>query len=266
VSVHYYGEPAAAAGLLAAAKLAAARPVIVGEAGRSTVDGAGADEAQARFFRQMALITQALALPPAAPWTLTDFSNSGVPAGSRKAERYYGLRRTDGSWKPAAAVVRSAFAGHVGADIDAGFEREVNGGAVLGSWSAFDATDGLAQVRRDLVRHGHAAACFSATRARPGLRPSITQSFPVLSPHQVTTAEAWVTRRAGKGTERIALAYYDSAGRYLSQVESRSAVRQIGWELLSVRAVAPQDATLVQLHLKAGAESGRACYDDIVVR
>jgi hypothetical protein len=154
----------------------------------------------------------------------------------------------------------------VGADIDGGFEREVNGVSVLGSWSAFDATDGLAQVRRDLVRHGHAAACFSATKARPGLRPSITQSFPVLTPHQVTTAQAWVTRRAGKGTERIALAYFDSSGRYLSQVESRSATGQIGWELLSVRAVAPQDATLVQLHLKAGAESGRACYDDVVVR
>jgi hypothetical protein len=266
VSAHYYGDPAYAAAFLRAAKVTAGRPLLVGEAGRSTVNGAGSLESQAGFFRTMGSVTRSLGLPPAAPWTLNDFTANGVPTGTRAAERYFGLRRTDGSWKPAATVVRAVFSGTASTDIDGGFEREQNGASVLGAWTVFDAADGVGVVSRTTHRTGTASICFSATRSSPGRVPSVLQAFPVLESAQVTTAAAWVMRRAGTGADRISLAYFDAAGRYLRQVESAPAHLQGGWEQLTVHASAPAGAAAVQVHLKAGNETGRACYDDVVVR
>lgn len=110
LDVHYYGDPTRAGGLLhAAVALAAGRSVIVGETGVSTAQVSEA--AQAHFFATMAAAAAAAGIPPPAPWVLSDFTSRAIPAGGNRAISQYrfGLRRLDGTWKPAAAVVRSAF-------------------------------------------------------------------------------------------------------------------------------------------------------------
>lgn len=265
--VHYYGDPAGAATTIRAAQAAAGgRPVVVGEAGLSTTDGAAGEEAQARFYRVLERTTSALGLPPAAPWIFSDFTSTAIPHTASAAEYHYGLRRLDGTWKPAAAVVKAAFAGQASNDWDGGFEREVNnGGARTGSWSPFDAADGVGVVSTDVVRSGLASLCFSGTTSRPGAVPASLQSFPVLTAGQVFSVSTYVDRFAPTGGERVSLAWFDSSGHYLSQVESPWANTAGTWQLLQVSAAAPSAAAAVQVNLKASNEAGRACFDDTTI-
>lgn len=265
IDVHYYGDPSMSAVTLSAAKAAAAgRPVIVGEAGRTSL-GSGGEEAQAQFFRVLGLVTHTLQLPPPAPWTLSDFTASGPPHSMNPTEYHYGLRRTNGTWKPVASVVRALFAGQVPVNSDGSFEREHNGAPVLGSWTRFDTADGAAVVEHTVTRTGTSAVCFSGTRGGDAAVPSVMQSFPVLSPGRWFTASAWVRRLNGAGSERIALAWFDRNGRYLGQSQSPRATTQGRWQRLTVTAPAAVGAVRVAVHLKAARESGRACYDDATI-
>lgn len=266
VDVHYYGDAAGAANTLQAAIAhAQGLPVIVGEAGLSTVDGAAGEEAQARFYRMLARITQSLGIPPAAPWILSDFTSDAIPYAAAPTEYHYGLRRLDGTWKPASDVVRDAFAGWVDSDWDGSFEREVNGGTRLGSWTAFDATDGLGFVTSLIARSGQRSMCFNHTGGSSAAVPSVEQAFPVMTSGQTVTASGYVFRYQATGLERISLAWFDASGHYLGQNESPYTTLTNAWVPLSVSASAPAGATTVQVHLKAAYESGYGCFDDIAV-
>ena len=262
--VHYYGDASGAADAIRTAQSnASGRPVILGETGLSTIDGAAGEEAQARFYRVIARTTAAFGLPPAAPWILSDFTATAIPNNPGATEYHYGLRRLDGTWKPAAAVVRAAFNGQVDNDLDGGFDREVNmAGGRLGAWTPFDAADGLGAVASDLVRTGTQSMCFAATVSRPGAVPAVLQKLPVLSAGRTFSVSTYVDRVAPTGAERIALAWFDNAGHYLGQNESGYANTAGTWQLLQVTAAAPAGATTVQVNLKAANEAGRACFDD----
>ena len=267
VDVHYYGDASGAADAIRTAQsVAGGRPVIVGEAGLSTTDGAAGEEAQARFYRVVGRTTAALGIPPAAPWTLTDFTATGIPNNPDAREYHFGLRRLDGSWKPAAAVVKESFAGIVDNDLDGGFERESNnGGARLGAWTPYDTADGTGQVAGDLVRTGSQALCFAATGGHSTAVPSVMQSLPVLSAGERFTVTTYVDRAAPTGSERIALAWFTTTGQFLGQVESAVATASGTWQSLTVGGAAPVGAGVVQVHLKAAYETGRACYDDTTI-
>ncbi len=115
---HYYGPPGAAYSVLSRIKaLAAPRPLFVGETGYSTDgtpgDQAARDQAQAAYYRAVFTAAAELGLPVPAPWTLNDFSPGGIPPESPAADKPtsygYGLFHLNGTPKPAAAVVRTAF-------------------------------------------------------------------------------------------------------------------------------------------------------------
>lgn len=270
IDVHYYGDAAGAAGVVRAAQsVAAGRPVIVGEAGSSTPDGAAGEEAQARFYRVLERTTAALGIPPAAPWTYTDFTATGIPNSPGVNEYHFGLRRVDGTWKPAAAVVKESFAGVVDSalswDLDGGFERETNGGTRLGSWTSYDSADGAGQVASDLVRSGLQALCFSGTSGHASAVPSVMQRLPVLAAGERFTVSTHVDRLLPTGVERVALAWFASGGQYLGQVESAGATASGTWQQLTVTGSAPAGASTVEVHLKAAYETGRACYDDTTI-
>ncbi len=267
VDVHYYGDASGAADVIRAAQsVAGSRPVLVGEAGLSTPDGAAGEEAQARFYRLIERTTVALGVPPAAPWTYTDFTATGIPNNPDPTEYHFGLRRVDGTWKPAAAVVKESFGGVVDNDLDGGFERETNnGGARLGDWTPYDAADGLGQVAGDLVRTGVQSVCFSATSGHSAAVPSVMQKLPVLTGGERFTVTTYVDRLLPTGSERVALAWFSSTGVYLGQVESAVATGSNTWQQLTVSGAAPVGAGTVQVHLKAAYESGRACYDDTTI-
>jgi hypothetical protein len=181
------------------------------------------------------------------------------------AELHFGLRRLGGHWKPARAVVRDVFAGRPGDRTDGGFEREHNGADVLGSWTAYDPSDGMASVVTAPVRHGSKSVCFSDTGGGPLAAPSVMQAFPVLRAGEAFAVSAYAYRRSATGFERIALSWFADDGRFLAQAESRPAVMQDAWERLSVSAAAPPGASYVQVHLKSSAEKGTACFDDVSV-
>jgi len=118
---HYYGPAEDAYSLLSRIKtLAAPRPLLVGETGYSTDgtpgDQAAQEQAQAAYYRAVFTAAAALRLPPAAPWTLNDFSPGAIPpsggTADEPAQYGFGLFKLNGTAKPAAAVVRSAFSGN----------------------------------------------------------------------------------------------------------------------------------------------------------
>ena len=120
--LHYYGTPGDARATFAAAR-AAVRPdlLYIGEFGFSTWPGIAAkvpglsssqgevDAYQAYYYASIEAATRALGLPPAAPWTLNDFSSANTPPQPSPAEYFYGLYRLNGSAKPAAAVISQFF-------------------------------------------------------------------------------------------------------------------------------------------------------------
>ena len=117
---HYYGPPGDAYSVLSwIKKLAAPRPLFVGETGRSTDgtpgDQAAQEQAQAAYYRAVFTAAAALGLPTPAPWILNDYSPGAIPPESGVANdpvQYgFGLFQANGTPKPAAAVVRRAFSG-----------------------------------------------------------------------------------------------------------------------------------------------------------
>jgi hypothetical protein len=117
---HYYGPPQDAYSVLSRIKaLAAPRPLFIGETGYTTVgtagDQAARNQAQAAYYRAVFTATAALGLPDPAPWTLNDFSPGAIPPDSPAADKPasygYGLFWLNGTPKPAAVVVRTAFSG-----------------------------------------------------------------------------------------------------------------------------------------------------------
>jgi endo-1,4-beta-mannosidase len=115
---HYYGPAGDASAVLSRIKaIAAPRPLFVGETGYSTDgtpgDQAAREQAQAVYYRAVFTAAAALRLPAPAPWILNDFFPGAIPPQSpavhEPAQYGYGLFRLNGTPKPAAAIVRSAF-------------------------------------------------------------------------------------------------------------------------------------------------------------
>jgi hypothetical protein len=115
---HFYGPLQHARSIFAAVKhIAAGRPIIIGETGYSTAvsntsqpgvtPSVSAHEAfQSHFYSVVERTARRADLPPAAPWILSDFP----PAPTiNSVEQHFGLYRLNGTAKPAAATVRSAF-------------------------------------------------------------------------------------------------------------------------------------------------------------
>ncbi len=72
------------------------------------------DQAQAAYYQAVFTAAAALGLPTPVPWILDDFSPGAIPPGPMAddpAQYDFGLFHLDGTPKPAAAVVRTAFSG-----------------------------------------------------------------------------------------------------------------------------------------------------------
>jgi cellulase (glycosyl hydrolase family 5) len=117
--LHFYGTPPFMLSTFQSAKrMAHGQPLLIGETGYSTAAGSGGllgsqatvadrDQDQATYFADVEQAAHEAGLPPAAPWVLDDFAPApGLSASAAS----FGLYSLDGSAKPAAAVVKSAFA------------------------------------------------------------------------------------------------------------------------------------------------------------
>ena len=172
-TIHYYGGDGDQAywTLLAAQQAVTPVPLWVGETGYPTSTQASgyyevpwsvqAQEAEQRHFLQtVAYAAQELGMPPPGVWTLSDFDAGTIPAGGgvqKEPEYDFGLFRTNGSAKPAAAVVRGIFAGLPPLTFDGDFEHAVTavgGSAVPADWSAVGSTNAVLAEAHDSPHGG----------------------------------------------------------------------------------------------------------------
>ena len=139
--VHYFGGGGELAlDVFTRAKaIASPTPLRVGETGYPTttaLSGLGGvprtrpaqEAAQAHFLAALAWGARAAGVPPPGVWLLDDLRPEAVPdrrVSEGDPELHFGLFRTDGSVKPAAAIVRSAYSSAKRFPFNAGFERAV---------------------------------------------------------------------------------------------------------------------------------------------
>jgi hypothetical protein len=111
-SYHYYGGgPEAYPTLQQAKEIVAPKPLFVGETGLSTGTGPSdpaLEQQQVTYLAAVEKATKSLGLPAAAPWILKDFAPDTLTV-SDSAEYHFGVFRSDGSEKPAAAWLRQYF-------------------------------------------------------------------------------------------------------------------------------------------------------------
>lgn len=276
VDVHLYGSYDHMTAVLDAAQADAhGRPVLIGESGMSTGrrETRGSDQAQAAALAGVRQLCAAYRIPDFAPWIYSDFSARGYLKPTLDDDAFFGLRRLDGSWKPAAAVVREMFADRpvpaVNADLDGGFEGEddrPDADGDLGAWQVSNA-DGAADAGTTAGSGvGRSRAAFLArTGGTDTSVPAIVQSFPAAGVQRITvTAQARLD--SATGNSRVSIAWFRD-GRYLGQAESASATaHRSGWQTLSVQSDAPRGATSFTVNLKSEGNRGTVYFDDVMVR
>ncbi|BCY08205.1 cellulase family glycosylhydrolase [Actinoplanes sp. L3-i22] len=263
---HFYGESEKALTDIVRARAAVApNLMVIGETGLST--GVGSPGEQAAYLARVFRAAAVAGVRSVSPWTLTDFTEGSIPAGSMvatlPAQYQFGLYRTDGTAKPAAAVVRSAWSGTESAEdvLDLSFEQDNTDSP----WRDNFPEGGVAQQTDEVAHAGSRSVRFSGTgrssRGLPSLR--ISPVTPVVG-GQTWTASAWARGADATGTTEIALSWFDADGRWIRQDRSARLPRgTTDWTRLTVETVAPDDAAGVQLHLKSGDNLGSVWFDDV---
>ncbi len=263
---HFYGESEQAlADILRARDAVAPGLMVIGETGLST--GVGSPGEQAAYLARVFRAAAVAGVGSVSPWTLTDFAEGAIPAGSMvsvlPAQYQFGLYRTDGTAKPAAAVVRNAWRGTESAEdvLDLSFEQDNQDSP----WRDNLPEAGVAEQTDEVAHAGTHSVRFSGTgrdmRGLPSLR--ISPVTPVQG-GQSWSASAWACGLDATGTTEITLSWFDDRGQWIRQDRSARLPRgTTDWTRLTVDAVAPEDAAGVQLHLKSGDNAGSVWFDDV---
>lgn len=263
-SFHYYDKPEYALWTIAAAKAAVAPvPLFVGETGYQPnlsfpqpKSPADIQAEQLRYFRTLANATALLGLPPPGVWVLLDFTRAASPVAMPAAEYTFGLFRTDGTAKPDASVVRTAFAhaGTVDPSFDGDFEQPG-----LQTWRAH----GSGIVRDTVVAHSGSG---SAALAPNGGSAALTTIPPVpwVTAGQTLTLSAWARGLDATGTTRIELRWFGSDRSSLGVSDSEPLpAGTTGWTRLSATGQAPPGAAFVALALVSRDDAGTVWFDDV---
>jgi hypothetical protein len=280
---HYYGVAAGAYATFAAARAIVSPALLyIGEFGFSTWPGNAAsvpglpssqqdlDIYQAYYYATVEAATKALGLPPAAPWTLNDFSWSGTPPQPSQAEYFYGLYRLNGSAKPAAAVLSQFFAsGRVDTSFNQDFTEltDPGNGLLAALWQlqqpgggTFGSDPSTAYAGGGSARlSGTAASCPSYTAAPPN-------SF--ASPGQSVSVEAYLKGADATGSDGLAVVWMTSSGAPLDYGGHSSAAAFLedgttNWTKLQVTSTAPQGAAYAQIDLFSCSNTGTVWFSDV---
>ncbi len=265
---HFYGNSERALAEIRRAQAAVSPdPIVIGETGLSTATSSEGE--QVAFLARTFAAAAEAGVRSVAPWTLYDFSDGAIPSNSQvskvPAQYRFGLFRADGTAKPAAAVVRSAWAGNRLTDalLDLGFEASPGSSP----WRPYLADEGTAVRARGVARTGDFSARFTGTVRTGSSLPSVrTSPVDPVRAGQTWHAEAWVRGVRVTGSNEIALSWFDINDRWLGQNSSRQVAKgDSDWTRLTVNAVAPPGATSVQLHLKSGDNRGSVWFDDVAL-
>jgi hypothetical protein len=264
---HFYGNSAQALSDIRQARAKVApTPMVIGETGTNTLQYSEGE--QAAYLARVFQAAQTAGVRSVAPWTLTDFATGAIPASGvaqKPAQYRYGLYRTDGTAKPAAAVVRAAWTGapYPATLMDPGFENA----AGQTPWRVYLPELGLATKTQAVARTGK----WSGTLRNTGKSASGSPSYRVepitpVQPGQKWHAEVWARGNAATGTTQIALSWFDANSVWLGGTSSAALPRgTTGWTKLTADAAAPSGAARLQVHLKSGADTGTVWFDDVAM-
>ena len=204
-------------------------------------------------------------LAPAAPWTLYDFRRRGVPEDLPDAEIGFGLLRTDGTPKPALAVVSAAFTGTLTArPFNGRFTLLVGDGDHAAGWLPWKTT-GSARIARGEGVSGDNALVFSGTGTQ---RDGVTSWYTVPA-QPVRSGETWTVSVQARGSDvtgvnDATLSWFDGEGRWLANTSSPPLPPgDGGWRWLIASGSPPAGAEAVQLHLRSGGNSGSVAFSRV---
>jgi cellulase (glycosyl hydrolase family 5) len=262
---HFYGNSERALSIIKQAQAAVApAPLVIGETGVSTLTSTEGE--QAAYLARVLQAAAAAGVRSVAPWTLNDFASGAIPdsAVAQSAAQYqFGLYRTDGTAKPAAAVVKAAWTGTAyPADLlDLGFENPVG----RTPWSPYLPGLGVATKTRAVARSGTWSVCLANTGKSAAGSPSYRVApITPIQPGQKWNVEVWARGSATTGTSQIALSWFDANDKWLGGTSSAALPPgTVGWTKLTVNGTAPTGAASLQVHLKSGANTGAVWFDDL---
>lgn len=274
---HFYGVEGLAAGFFERVKACAAPlPLYLGEIGVATYPDsfinelpnstAAYDAYQEYYFRVIADAARRLDLPPIGPWILTDLNSSGAAPDEILRYYYFGLFRSDGTPKPAAAFVSSYFAGKpISQSFNSNFEQSVTtpSGLLPALWRIWDAGDG-SLAWDDSVGHSSAASLKVSNTDANGSGMWVVPVNAHVVPRQVVNASVWAKGENSAGYNLLSLSFFDSTGVYCGAVESKTlASGSRGWTQLTATGKAPRCANYVRLYLKSFSNTGDVWFDDV---
>ncbi|MBX6364481.1 MAG: Ig-like domain-containing protein [Gemmatimonadetes bacterium] len=281
--VHYYNLPERAYGTLQRlVEIADGKPLFIGEYGYSTyvnntfIHGvpftvAAQEAMHVRMVRSINAAARELQLPTPSPWALYDFLPEAIPGDfhANPMELGFGLVRTDGSEKPAAAEVRALNAGGaIPLDINGDFEDGV--GTEPPFWSIWENAElgWTGTFSRDTtVAHGGRASARidNATGSSSGTPAFFASPIQVLKPGQSYTASVYARGANIQGNVYLTLSWYDVDGNFLGAQSSASLpTGNSDWTELRVTATMPGNARSLQIHLQSrNNPAGTAWFDDL---
>ena len=188
--LHYYSSDGLAYATMDEAIAAAApQPVFVGEtgfatAGNDTPPGLPAGEPsleayQAHYYQVVEQAALSLGLGAAAPWTLYDFTRAAIPSLQQPDQYAFGLLHTDGTPKPAAAVISGLFrTGDVSEDFNSDFSQAVATpeGAFPAVWRVWESGQAGFTLDSAVGHDASGSARISDSRGSDGSMPASTPS------------------------------------------------------------------------------------------
>jgi hypothetical protein len=264
---HFYGNSERALATIKRAQAAVApAPVVIGEAGLNTLQYTEGE--QAVFLARVFEAAKVAGVGSVAPWTLSDFVSGAIPnsqVAQLPAQYNFGLYHTDGSAKPAAAVVKAEWtATALPADLlDPSFELAAAGSP----WTAYLPDLGVGVRTTSAAHSGKWSVSFTRTGKDPSGAPSIRVS-PVapVQAGQKWRGEVWVKGNGATGGNQIALSWFDVNDKWLGGASSASLpVGTTTWTKLSVEGIAPAGSASMQVHLKSGDNAGTVWFDDVSI-
>jgi len=264
---HFYNNSERALAMIRQAQAAVSpAPIVIGETGLNTLQNTEGE--QAAFLARVFEAAKLAGVKSVSPWTLTDFAAGAIPdsAVAKLPVQYnYGLYRTNGVAKAAAAVVKAEFTGTAlpATLADNGFENAVG----LTPWRPFMPELGEAVKTTSAARTGKWSVSLSDTGKTSAGSPSfrVAPIQPVQS-GQKWHGEVWAKGNAATGTTQIAVSWFDINDKWLGGTNSASLpAGTTNWTKLSVDGVAPAGSVSMQIHLKSGANTGTIWFDDVAI-
>ncbi|MCU7730044.1 glycosyl hydrolase [Actinoplanes sp. KI2] len=264
---HFYGNAERALATIRQAQAAVApAPIVIGETGMNTLENTEGE--QAAFLARVFEAAKAAGVNSVSPWTLNDFTTDAIPASivaGLDTQYNYGLYRTNGVAKPAAAVVKAEFTGTAmpASLTDNGFENATG----QTPWRQYAPELGMATKTTTAAHTG----TWSVSLSNTGKTSADTPSYRVapiqpVQPGQKWHGEVWAKGNATTGTTQIAISWFDINDRWLGGADSTALpTGTTDWTKLTVDSVAPAGTASMQIHLKSGANTGTVWFDDVVI-